>query len=233
MHCLKLPLVVTLLFVSGVTVAVPAAGETGIFSAPPAPVAGSQAVERQLQRAQREDSGRGLQFAWAKADVGYHFTSLDALGGDEILPEDTSTHGLLIGAGAGVRFLFLTAGARFRHLAGDAFDLWNVSGEVAFRVPLGQWEPFGVLGVGYSSVNNVAALSEEDNDELSLGGLNTRIAGGIDYFVTPIFSAGVRADAEFLFLGRDAIDGAVGELAEEGSSVGISSTLSLRLGLHF
>lgn len=228
LYCLAAPLA----FASLALVPGYAAADTGIFASPP-PSSASNEVAAQLQRAAREDSGRGLQFAWLKADVGYHFTSLDGLSGDALLPGDTTTGGLMLGGGAGMRFLFLTAGARFRYLVGDAFDIWNVSGEVAFRVPMGQLEPFVLLGVGYSSVRDVIALTEAQSDALSLGGVNARIAGGIDYFVTPLFSVGARADAEFLFLGRDAIDGASGELSVEQSAIGIGGALSLSLGLHF
>lgn len=213
----------------------PPAG-SGLLPPPPPPTPESVQTLRQLEQAERADSGRGLQFVWLEPEVAFQWMALTALKDDGLAESlDTSGIGAVIGAGAGLRLLYLTAGARFRYLLLAPFRLWSLGFEAALRVPRGRWEPYGALGVGYVAVPRFVDDSSAIASEVSASGLSTRLGGGIDYYVTPVFSIGMRADFEFLFTWRPAISGAEARsaYATKGSGIGVGASASLMLGLHF
>lgn len=213
----------------------PPAG-TGLLPPPPPPTPESAQTMRQLEQAEREDSGRGLQFVWLEPEVGFQWMSLTALKDDAFDDSlDTAGIGAVLGAGAGLRLLYLTAGARFRYLLLSPFQLWSLGFEAALRVPRGRWEPYVTLGVGYASVVRFVDDSDPIASNVSASGVTTRLGGGIDHYVTPVFSIGARADFEFLFTWRKAMAGAdAGSVyAARGSAIGLGASASLVLGLHF
>lgn len=197
------------------------------------------ATYRQLEQAEHEDSGRGLQFVWLAPDVGFQFVVLDGLSNDELVDERVgSASGLAFGGTAGVRWLFYTLGARFRYGLLNEFSIWSLGGDVGLRVPLGDFEPYALLGGSYVSLG---AFSADDalralgaSTELEAQGFSLRLGGGFDYYVTPVFSTGISVDAESLFLSRDAVRGDTGTLYDEaGSAVGLAVTSMAVLALHF
>jgi outer membrane protein W len=109
------------------------------------------------------------------------------------------------------------------------------------RIPRGKFEPYVLIGAGYASASSfkgeqaVLDLGSKQND-VAAKGVNARLGGGFDYFITPVLSAGVRADAEFLFLSRPAvvtIEDSDSIYEKDGSGIGLSASALAALGLHF
>lgn len=204
---------------------------------PPPPTPAAVNTERELELSEREDSGRGLQFFWIDAELGGRWSDFALISDSGLLDgEDIQATNLLptIGLGAGVRFLYFTVGARYRlNLTGD-LPFWTAGLEGALRVPMGNWEPYALVGGGY-----LRTLQYEDKcggcyKDLVISGGYAAIGGGIDYFVTPVFAVGTRLDVEVPFVSRDALPQATeGVYATDGSAVGLSANLGLHLSLHF
>lgn len=209
--------------------------------------AGPTEVEQDLARADEEDSGRGLQFVWLNAEVGYQYVDLGALSGSGLLPSpeavdalalDPTQSGLSFGGGAGVRLLYFTFGARFRYGAFSQFDLWSLLGEAGFRIPYGNFEPYVNVGAGYVTLTSIDAARQEATagaGSLQIRGVDVRMALGFDYHLSDTFSVGPQLGADLLLLSRPGVAGAPGGAvyAADGSSVGLSLQASLVLGLHF
>jgi hypothetical protein len=203
----------------------------------------SAQTEEKLQQAEEEDAGRGLEFFWINAEVGGEHLGLETFKANNIVDAgvvETSQTGLVYGGGLGVRLLFITIGARFRLADFSAWQLWTLNGEVGLRFPLGDIEPYFTLGAGYAS------LGAFGTGNLG-GGLNSENGGGggIDWYVTPVFSIGASLTAEMIGLTRPGVDpsllmgtgapgGAEGQVyLADGSSLGFGVTLTAVLGLHF
>jgi hypothetical protein len=208
----------------------------------------SAETERELEQAEDEDSGRGLEFVWLNAEIGFEHLDLQSFSADQLGIVDTSQTGLLFGAGLGVRVVFITLGGRFRLANFSAYQLWTLDAEAGLRIPLGNLEPYFMLGGGYASLGsfdsgNLGAGLNTDN--VSITGYNIRFGGGIDYYVTPVFSIGAAVNGEIIGLTRPGVDigtiqamgnGATAEAeaaAADGSSLGFGVTGTLVLGLHF
>lgn len=174
-------------------------------------------IEKELEESDERDSGRGLEFFWLTADVGFQSLSLDALGDEGLLASGaaSSASGLSLGGGAGVRILYFSLGARFRYGDLSEFTHWSLLGEAALRVPLGKFEPYGLLGIGYGAVTGISGA---DN----VGGVDLRLGGGLDYYFSDSFSAGAQASGDLLFLSGSA-----------GSATGAGMSGMALVGLHF
>lgn len=172
-------------------------------------------IERELEESDERDSGRGLQYFWLSADVGFQAMSLNALrdGGLIASGEPSGASGLAFGAGAGARLLYFSLGARFQYGNFSEFTPWSVLGEGALRVPLGKFEPFGLIGVGYTKVSGLSG---------SVGGADVRLGGGLDYYLSDSFSVGAQASGDLFFLSGPA-----------GTAMGGGATGMVQLGLHF
>lgn len=200
------------------------------------------AIEQDLAQADREDTGRGLQFVWLNGDVGYQYVDLTALSDSGLLPgvasgegPRTSGAGLLFGGGLGVRLLYFTFGARFRYGTLDDWNLWSVLGEVGFRIPFGNLEPYVNLGGGYVSLANFDGARQSaavGANSLDVHGVDVRLAAGFDYHLSNTFSVGPQLAADLLVLTRPGVAGAAA-YAADGSSVGLALQGALVLGLHF
>ena len=209
---------------------------------PPAPVApppGESETLQKLERAEREDAGRGLEFLWVDVAGGYGYTDLQALSSSSLLDgtllSDASS-GLAFGAGAGVRFIFLTFGARFRLTRLDDFDLWTLGGEIGLHLPHGAFEPSFTFGVAYAGAS--PSLDGVDPDGLAMSGISARLGASIDYYVNPLLSFGARGTFETLALWRSGAEQPAGSpivqfYARDGSGVGVGGTLTATVGLHF
>jgi hypothetical protein len=215
-------------------------------AAQPQPIVEAQ-IRSDLERAEREDSGRGLEFLYANAEVGVSAFALQALGGSGLLDGDVLNDGgagLGIGAGIGARLLFVTAGARVRYSQVESWDLLTVGGELGWAWPLGSFEPAVNFGAGYALLDvtdGAGALSSSGN--LRARGFNVRAGGSLDYFVNPLLSLGVRGDAELLALGRKGLPSSAlspnlgtqeqQEYSTRKSSVGLGLSLVAVVGLHY
>ncbi|HEX6277999.1 MAG TPA: hypothetical protein VFZ53_33375 [Polyangiaceae bacterium] len=206
----------------------PPAVESQTAAEKPQPAA--TGTEQDLSRAEREDSGRGLEFVWLAGEVGVGHFGLEAFKkGDLVVETDERTQtGLVAGAGLGVRLIYFTLGARFRYAPLPDWALWTLGAEGGVHVPLGALEPYFTLGVGYVSI-----ASKEG--ELTMNGIDTRLGAGVDYYFTNMFSVGANLTGDLMFLSRgevaDAPSGSV--YAEDGSGIGGGLTLTAVMGLHF
>ncbi len=230
--------------------------------APPPPMPGDSAssngsqqpsaTEQQLNRAEKEDSGRGLEFAYFNIEGGYEQIGLETFKSNGLTYASTvatKDGGMMFGAGAGIRLLFITLGARARL---GKFSQWNVgtlNAEVGIHVPLGDLEPYFTLGGGYAFLGSL----DQNNwgAGVSIRGYDIRGGFGLDYYVTPVFSIGGNLTGEVLGLTRPGVNlsaatnasgtGQPGQLdaasqqiaAADGSSMGAAFSASAVLGLHF
>jgi hypothetical protein len=232
--------------------------ETGGLK-PPAPIAGDATTlpqsqtEAQLDLAQKEDSGRGLEFVWLNADVGSEYLALQTLKANHLVDSalvKSNGLGAAYGAGLGVRLLEFTFGARVRLANFEDWQVWTLNAEAGFRIPLGRVEPYFTLGGGYASLGDFkgSAFAASLKSAGAAGhGLDLRAGAGVDVYLTNTFSVGANLTGEALFLGRSASnvalptpsgvspseDNARGVFASHGSGIGAGATLSAVLGLHF
>ncbi|MEI9938150.1 MAG: hypothetical protein WDO69_13100 [Pseudomonadota bacterium] len=204
-------------------------------------------TEAELDRADKEDSGRGLEFAWLNAEVGPQYLGLEALKANNLVDSsqfDSKGVGMVYGAGLGVRLVAFTLGARFRFANFSDWQLWTLGAEGGMHIPLGRIEPYFTLGAGYASLGGFkpVALSAADP---SAHGLDLRGAVGLDVYLSNTFSIGGNLSGDFLFLSRSASAGvplptgasqeeqhANAFYSQDGSGIGAGATLSVVLGLH-
>ncbi len=209
-----------------------------------APRPGEAETYQQLERAEREDAGRGLEFVWLAAESGYEYLALDALHGSSLLDGRVITpsgSALVLGAGAGVRLIFLTLGARVRVARQSAWDLWTLNGEVGLHLPMGELEPSFTFSAGYATLASVSASSPPEGfnaEGVDVGGFNGRLGAALDWYLNPLLSLGAQGSVELLVLSRSPLpaDDAAPVLswyAREGSGVGLGASLTARVGLHF
>ena len=200
-------------------------------------------TEATLDRADKEDSGRGLSFVWLNADVGPEYLGLQTLKAKSLLagsPLHTKDLGMTYGAGLGVRLLVFTLGARFRFGNFPDWQTWTLNAEGGMHIPLGRVEPYVTFGGGYASL---AAYNKDKLAGVPLAaahGFNVRAGAGVDWYLTNTFSVGGNLTGEMLYLSRGLAapatfgsDFARSYRAESGSGIGLGATLSAVLGLHF
>ncbi len=222
--------------------------ETGGLTPPPTtPLpAGESTTVNQLERAEREDAGRGLEFVWVEADAGYEYISLQTFQANALLDaevvEDQGS-AFAFGLGAGVRLIFLTLGARFRLAQFSDWDLWTLNGEVGLHVPLGVLEPAFTFGAGYASLGalDLGGNAALDPDRIDVSGFDVRLGAELNWYVNPLLSLGVRGSGELLVLYRNgAAPGPTPNEQEaarvyerDGDGIGIAVSASGVVGLHF
>lgn len=200
----------------------------------------------QLDRAEREDAGRGLEFVWLNVEAGYEYISLQGFDSGSLVDAeviDDSGSAFAFGVGAGVRLIFFTLGARFRLAQLSAWDLWTLNGEAGLHVPLGALEPSFTLGAGYASLGGFSADTAAPDlnvDDVKASGFNARVGAALDWYVNPLLSIGAQSSFEVLVLSRDATaqpDAVPAEVAEvyerDGDGVGYAVTATGVVGLHF
>ena len=210
----------------------------------PAP-ANQTATYQQLERAEREDAGRGLELVWLNVESGYEYVALEALDSDSLVDGqliDNSGSTLALGVGAGVRLIFLTFGARFRMLQQSAWDLWTLNAEVGLHLPYGVLEPSFTFSAGYASVGSFQTNAANFKaSQVDISGLNARLGAALDWYVNPLLSLGLESGLSLLVLSRDgatlsateqAVPGAEVYL-KDGSGVGLGGSISFVAGLHF
>lgn len=217
-----------------------------VDSQPPTEQPGGEAqVATELEKADTEDTGRGLEFAWLNGELGYQTVGLQALSDGDLVDGtaiENNQSGLVFGGGLGVRLFVVTLGARFRYGSFDAWNMWSINAEGAFHIPLGKLDFYAALGAGYVSLGGFqtgAGGASSVPSDLAVNGFDVRAAVGIDYYLSNAFSLGVSLGGEALFLRRSALDvpaGTTGSLAvyaEDASSIGAAFTPMAVVGLHF
>ncbi len=73
----------------------------------------TSATEQELETADREDSGRGLEFFYLNAEVGGEHLGLQTFKANQLVDSNvvkTTQTGLMFGAGLGLRLVFITLG---------------------------------------------------------------------------------------------------------------------------
>ncbi|MGC4094260.1 MAG: hypothetical protein QM756_41395 [Polyangiaceae bacterium] len=215
--------------------------------AEPQPATTPSATEQELSRADQEDSGRGLEFVWLNAEAGVQHLGLNTFHANNLVDANivkTSQSGLLLGAGAGVRLIFLTLGARFRLGNFSAWQLWTLDLEGGMRIPLGSLEPYFTFAGGYASMGKFETSDILNTSGLNVRGFNLRGSLGLDYYLAKSLSIGANASGDFLFLSRPKTTAtttstdpqamaAAKVYAQDGSSIGGSVTFTAVVGLHF
>jgi hypothetical protein len=196
-------------------------------------------VSRELEEADRRDSGRGLEFAWLVGDLGLGV--VDAAGidrGQLLAPGDASSGvGLGYGGGLGVRVLYFTLGARIAGASAGDISTLGGGGELGMKLPLGNIEPLVLLDVGYVSVSGLAKQAAPGG-LADVSGLGLNLGLGADYYLSDHFSLGMSARFGLLFLGRPAQDpGAFSDTMDPVYAAGASGTgtnlaLTARIGFH-
>ena len=199
-------------------------------------------TEASLDRADKEDSGRGLEFVWLNAEAGPEYLGLETLR-DKQLVDGSSIKskgaGMAYGAGIGVRLLVFTVGARFRLANFSDYQLWTLNAEAGMHIPLGRLEPYFTLGGGYASLGDYKGLNGVATPN-NAHGFDARAGFGVDYYLTNTFSVGGNLTGDMLFLSRSArpsgpqpILSPEDTYEQHGSGIGVGGTLSAVLGLHF
>jgi len=223
-----------------------------------APPAGSNTdqesaqTEQKLDDADKKDSGRGLEWFYLNGEVGFESLGLQTFKTGNLVDStivSTTQTGLLLGAGLGLRLVFITIGPRFRVGLFKDYQVWTLDAEVGLRIPLGNLEPYLTLSGGYASLGAFSAqnVGGPAAGDVSITGYNIRGGGGLDLYVTPVFSIGASITGEVLGLTRPGVT--VSKLGSnnmvgpggtstniyllDGSSVGFGFTGTLVLGLHF
>jgi hypothetical protein len=222
--------------------------EAGGLQAPEAMPEGGEArnqVEISLDEAEKKDAGRGLEFAYLNGEFGYQNLGLRTLSSKGILADSANANGqgYLFSVGVGLRLLYFTLGGRFRRGRTQDFGLWSVGAEMGLRVPVGNFEPYALLELGYAGIFSMSYSSlglDASGDLQGIGGMNTRVGGGFDYYLSDSFSVGTQLSGQILFLKRPASEGEPlcqdqddCPYDESGSGIGAGMTASVLVGLHF
>ncbi|HEV3190161.1 MAG TPA: hypothetical protein VGY54_06665, partial [Polyangiaceae bacterium] len=196
---------------------------------------------------QPHDEGLGAEWAWMHADVGGAFANLTSLDASNLSLQKTSTGGMALSMGAGVRLAFLTLGANVRDLQLSDFNLWEIDAEAGLHARIDHVDPyFGIRG-GYAFVDSVSsdgARATAGTSQSGASGFNVGVLLGVDYYFSHWVSVGVDANPEFLFLKRPPLPLPAGSpvsltpdqqslYQQSGSSIGFGFAAAARLGVHF
>ena len=197
-------------------------------------------TEKMLETAEKEDSGRGLQWFSMNGYAGAEYVNLGTVSYDSLLPAliPSTAFAPSFGAYAGIQLVFLTIGARFRYTPTPDWDLYKLAGQIGIHIPVGSVEPYFDLGFGYAGLGGVK-IGDTSYKDASASGYNLYVDAGVDFYLSSAFSLGFLLSVDTLMMSRDGIPPTTdtgqiaGELAQDGSSVGFSVSLGATAGLHF
>jgi len=203
----------------------------------------SQETEQHLEEAEQKDSGRGLEIFYLNAEAGITHLGLQTFKANNLVDSQvvgTTQTGPTFGAGLGLRFLFITAGARFRLSNFSDFQVWTLGAELGLRIPLGMIEPYFTVGGGFAKMGSFSASNiggTAKPSDVSISGYDIRAGFGLDVYVTPVFSIGGNLTGDVIGFSRGKVNTAPAAAndvyAQDGSSVGLGGTLTVVAGLHF
>ncbi len=205
------------------------------------------ATEQQLRRSEQDDSGRGLEWFYLSVGGGVQYLNPTAFShsGDLLRDKSASGAGPSGSVALGARLLTLTIGVRGRLDSLSEYQHLSIDPEIGLHLPSGDFEPYFLLGGGYSRLLGVS----ESLSMKPIGGFNIRLAGGFDYYVTKFFTVGALVNFEMIHLGRDAYEISKTSTSQDengnpvttvtkttfeaASALGIAVGGTLVLGLHF
>ena len=209
-------------------------------------------TERELAEADERDSGRGLEFFWINGEVGFEYLGLQTLAANDLVDSglvSTTQSGMMFGGGLGLRLVFLTVGPRFRFARFNEWDHWTLNAELGLHIPIGRFEPYFAFSGGYATVRALPSNDIVDNDAVDISGWDLRAGGGLDVYLSKMFTVGIAVTGEVLFLTRPGVEPSAFTTANvqagtneadvqavyeaDGSSVGAATSASFVLGLHF
>lgn len=221
---------------------------------PNQPAPPEQATTAKLDEAERQDSGRNFELVWLDAHLGGSYIDMRQFSSDTLSLQKASSSGPMVSLGAGLRLLVLVFGVRAKYNALSAFNMWQLNGEIGFKIPISQVDFLIGAHGGYSFVGNVAegtvatnsGNTPTNNDAVKIRGWNAGLDVALDYYVTKNFSIGGGVFGDFLYLNRPPVATPAGLTPEQqalvkqdplyqqsGTSAGLQLGGALRLGLHF
>ncbi len=213
-----------------------------------------QATNAKLDEAERNDNGRNLELVWIDGHIGASYIDMRQFSSSTLQIEKASSAGPMVSLGAGLRLVVLVLGVRAKYNALSAFNMWQLNGELGFKIPIGKvdfligghggYSFVGSLGDGTVATN--AGGTPANTDAVKIRGFNAGLDLALDYYITDTFSIGGGFFADFLFLNRPPVDKPAGLTAQEsaaldndplykssGTSAGLQLGGALRLGVHF
>ncbi len=233
--------------------------QAGGLTPPPPMPAGPQGTtgktEELLDRSKKQSSGRRLEWLWIEVGGGFEHLGLRTFNPtNESFAAgfvDTTANGGMLSGGLGARLLFFTLGARGRISFFDPYNRLSLGPEVGFRFPIGNLEPHVDAGFGWTGLGSFNGAVAGDAGAIAMRGVYARLGGGLDYYLTPVFSVGVVGSLELVRLTRPGISAdqivaikalpsltaaerdRVEILGTEVSSNGGAFSATGQLGLHF
>jgi hypothetical protein len=222
---------------------------------PAGPPATTSKTEERLDQSKKQSSGRGLQYLWVDVGGGFEHLGLRTFnpkneGFAAGFVETTANGGMLSGA-LGARLVYFTLGARGRIAFFAPYNRMSLGPEIGFHFPLGNLEPHVDLGFGWTGLGSFNGAVAGDAGALSMHGVYARVGGGLDYYLSPLFSVGLAGSFELVHLARAGISPAqiatikalptltsaerdrVDLLGTEVTSNGAAFSATGQLGLHF
>ena len=167
----------------------------------------------------------------------------------------TTAGGFSPGLGLGVRIMFVSLMVHgdftFLNANSGGFDdemqLWNFDLEAALRFMQGRFQPYILLGGGYSVLAGVDDFSDDRRREADADGGNARLGLGFDYYLTKDLTLGFRGSVDGLLLASrvsflelaepervDTLNETKARLREaDGSAGGFSYAAGLTFGVHY
>ncbi|HEY8075003.1 MAG TPA: hypothetical protein VIF62_12855 [Labilithrix sp.] len=232
--------------------------QPGNPNAPQQPATQEQATQEDLNKSEKEDSGRSFELFWIDSTLGASYINMTGLNDSTLKLEKSSAAGPAFDLGLGVRFVVLVLGARLKYNILSAFNMWQLDGQIGLKFPISKLDVLIAGHGGYSFVGSLGDAPQAtdtstptNKDDVKVRGFNAGLDFGIDYYLSSLFSIGAGGNVDFLFLNRPALPlpAAVASLPDSnpqkqavvndplykqsGSSVGFGFGGGLRLGLHF
>jgi hypothetical protein len=158
---------------------------------------------------------RPKNFEWlvANANVGYRALDLRKIEYEDnqgsrgrVIP--AAAGGFSPGLGLGVRLWFVslmlhgdvTFLSDDSGVLEDGLELWNLDLESAWRLMQGRFQPFLLLGIGYSALGGISDVIDNVRAAADAQGANARLGLGFDYYFHRHMTLGFRAHADGLLL---------------------------------
>jgi hypothetical protein len=191
---------------------------------------------------EEEDDPRDTDILWLEPQFGYSYVNLAVFKQSNFLPaaERREDNGYFVGLGLGFRIKFFTLGGRVAFAQYSDFDVGTAGLDLGFRIPIGAFEPYVRLGIGYGWVGN-ADYSDPGVSQTDVFGLAADAGAGLDIYFNEYFAIGLGMDAAVLNLTRqDVRDGCSGgvcdpgnfNLEEDGDAVGLQLRAHVHLSVH-